>query len=330
MHPGAVLIVPVLADGRLVLERQFRYPRRPRVRSSFPAGKIDPGEAPLATAQRELRRGGRLHGRDVDAARHDPSGDRLLDRVDRHLRRRGPDARRRAARRRRVPRDRHDEPTTRCSRRSIAARSPTPRRSPRCCSTRGARRARDAMIARRARRPRPRAGRGLSATAMVAGGRRARRRRLGAQPPRRHASRRSRRATPDGGRARSSRGAGAGRRPRASPASTSTTRRPDAALRDFARRPTRVTARRVARPAAHATAEDVLPRRVRRRGDPAAARARARRPSSRGPKHQQHERVRARRASSGGDVARERAPATPRTPSRDALAVEQRRASART
>ena len=43
VHPGAVLVVPVLADGRLVLERQFRYPVR-RVMLEFPAGKIDAGE----------------------------------------------------------------------------------------------------------------------------------------------------------------------------------------------------------------------------------------------------------------------------------------------
>ena len=53
VHPGAVLVVPVLDDGRLVLERQFRYPVR-RVMLEFPAGKIDAGETPLATAQREL------------------------------------------------------------------------------------------------------------------------------------------------------------------------------------------------------------------------------------------------------------------------------------
>ncbi len=54
VHAGAVLIVPRLADGRFVLERQFRYPVG-QVMLEFPAGKIDPGEAPLATAQRELR-----------------------------------------------------------------------------------------------------------------------------------------------------------------------------------------------------------------------------------------------------------------------------------
>ncbi len=54
VHPGAVLIVPVLADGRLVVERQYRYPLG-RTLIEFPAGKLDPGETPLATAQRELR-----------------------------------------------------------------------------------------------------------------------------------------------------------------------------------------------------------------------------------------------------------------------------------
>src|SRR6266508_341471 len=53
VHPGAVLIVPVLPDGRLVVERQFRYPLH-RVVIEFPAGKLDDGESPLATAQREL------------------------------------------------------------------------------------------------------------------------------------------------------------------------------------------------------------------------------------------------------------------------------------
>jgi ADP-ribose pyrophosphatase len=53
VHPGAVLIVPVQADGRLVVERQFRYPVG-QVFVEFPAGKLDPGEAELVTAQREL------------------------------------------------------------------------------------------------------------------------------------------------------------------------------------------------------------------------------------------------------------------------------------
>ena len=44
VHPGAVLIVPVLPDGRLVVERQYRYPVG-QVFIEFPAGKLDPGEA---------------------------------------------------------------------------------------------------------------------------------------------------------------------------------------------------------------------------------------------------------------------------------------------
>lgn len=53
VHPGAVMVVPLLDDGRLVMERQYRYPLG-RVLLEFPAGKIDPGEAIQACAQREL------------------------------------------------------------------------------------------------------------------------------------------------------------------------------------------------------------------------------------------------------------------------------------
>lgn len=53
-HPGAVMVIPVLDDGRYVMERQFRYPLH-RVFLEFPAGKIDPGEDPVETAHRELR-----------------------------------------------------------------------------------------------------------------------------------------------------------------------------------------------------------------------------------------------------------------------------------
>src|SRR4030095_4441299 len=54
VHPGAVLVVPVLPDGRLVIERQFRYPLD-RVFIEFPAGKRDAGESAEDTARRELR-----------------------------------------------------------------------------------------------------------------------------------------------------------------------------------------------------------------------------------------------------------------------------------
>ncbi len=53
-HPGAVVIVPLLDDGKVLLERQFRYPHK-QVFIEFPAGKIDPGEDPLACAKRELQ-----------------------------------------------------------------------------------------------------------------------------------------------------------------------------------------------------------------------------------------------------------------------------------
>jgi len=53
-HPGAVVMIPVVDDGRLVIERQHRYPVG-RVMLELPAGKIDPDEDTLQTAIRELR-----------------------------------------------------------------------------------------------------------------------------------------------------------------------------------------------------------------------------------------------------------------------------------
>lgn len=53
-HPGAVMIVPLLDDGRLLMERQYRHPMG-KVMLEFPAGKLDAGEAVMACAQRELR-----------------------------------------------------------------------------------------------------------------------------------------------------------------------------------------------------------------------------------------------------------------------------------
>ena len=52
-HPGAVAIVALTGQGAVVLERQHRYPLR-RDFIEIPAGKIDPGEAQLETAKREL------------------------------------------------------------------------------------------------------------------------------------------------------------------------------------------------------------------------------------------------------------------------------------
>lgn len=56
-HDGAVAVVPLLGDGpdlRLVMVRQYRYPLA-RVLLEFPAGKLEPGEAQLACARRELQ-----------------------------------------------------------------------------------------------------------------------------------------------------------------------------------------------------------------------------------------------------------------------------------
>lgn len=52
-HPGAVLMLPFVDAATLLLVRQFRYPLG-RHFVELPAGKIDAGEQPLATAQREL------------------------------------------------------------------------------------------------------------------------------------------------------------------------------------------------------------------------------------------------------------------------------------
>jgi len=52
-HPGAVVILALFDDGRVLLERQYRYPND-QVFIEFPAGKIDPGEESLACAKREL------------------------------------------------------------------------------------------------------------------------------------------------------------------------------------------------------------------------------------------------------------------------------------
>jgi len=52
-HPGGVVAVPILEDGRLLLIRQFRYPLQKYI-LEFPAGKLDSGQSPLDTMRREL------------------------------------------------------------------------------------------------------------------------------------------------------------------------------------------------------------------------------------------------------------------------------------
>lgn len=97
VHPGAVMIVPILDDGRVVCERQWRYPIQ-RAMIEFPAGKLEAGEPVLDCAVRELieetgyraaewARAGMLHnaiaysteGIEVWFARGLSSGERALD-----------------------------------------------------------------------------------------------------------------------------------------------------------------------------------------------------------------------------------------------------------
>lgn len=54
VHPGAVVMIAELPNGKLLFERQFRYPLD-RVFLELPAGKIHPGENTLLTAKRELQ-----------------------------------------------------------------------------------------------------------------------------------------------------------------------------------------------------------------------------------------------------------------------------------
>jgi len=53
VHPGAVMMLAFADPGTILLERQYRYPHRKHF-IELPAGKLEPGEAPLATAKREL------------------------------------------------------------------------------------------------------------------------------------------------------------------------------------------------------------------------------------------------------------------------------------
>ncbi len=49
-----VLIIPILNDGKILMERQWRYPVD-RYIYELPAGTVDKGEPPKSTAARELK-----------------------------------------------------------------------------------------------------------------------------------------------------------------------------------------------------------------------------------------------------------------------------------
>ena len=53
-HPGAVAIVPILDDGRILLVRQFRYSAGKEL-LEIPAGTLEKDEAPDTCARRELK-----------------------------------------------------------------------------------------------------------------------------------------------------------------------------------------------------------------------------------------------------------------------------------
>jgi ADP-ribose pyrophosphatase len=52
-HPGGAMVVPVTADGKLIVLRQYRFAVRGRI-LEFPAGTLEVGETPFATIQREI------------------------------------------------------------------------------------------------------------------------------------------------------------------------------------------------------------------------------------------------------------------------------------
>ena len=52
-HPGSVVVLPVLPDGRIVLIQQYRYAARQYL-WELVAGRMDPGETPKKAAAREL------------------------------------------------------------------------------------------------------------------------------------------------------------------------------------------------------------------------------------------------------------------------------------
>lgn len=52
-HPGGALAVPVTAEGKLVLVRQYRFAAQGRI-LEFPAGTVEPDEDPAATIRREI------------------------------------------------------------------------------------------------------------------------------------------------------------------------------------------------------------------------------------------------------------------------------------
>ncbi len=62
-HPGGAAVVALDDGGRVCLLRQYRHAAGGWI-WELPAGKLDPGEPPLATAQRELQEEAGIGARD--------------------------------------------------------------------------------------------------------------------------------------------------------------------------------------------------------------------------------------------------------------------------
>jgi len=52
-HPGAVAIIPITENGKLIVVEQYRKALERSI-IEIPAGKLEPGESPALTARREL------------------------------------------------------------------------------------------------------------------------------------------------------------------------------------------------------------------------------------------------------------------------------------
>ncbi len=53
-HPGAALVVPIAANGEVIILRQYRFACSRRI-LEFPAGTLESGEKPLESIQREIQ-----------------------------------------------------------------------------------------------------------------------------------------------------------------------------------------------------------------------------------------------------------------------------------
>ena len=84
VHPGAVVVIPLLDDGRVLLERQFRYPIG-RVMTGVSRRQAGPGRGSAGLRQARAAGGNRLYRRAMGPRRRAAPGDRLFHRDHPHL-----------------------------------------------------------------------------------------------------------------------------------------------------------------------------------------------------------------------------------------------------